>query len=34
MGQGKPLTELLMNQTVISSANYSFEERVITRAGN
>jgi hypothetical protein len=34
MGQGKPITELLMNQTVFNSANYSFAERVITSAGN
>ena len=33
MGQGKPFTELLMNQTVLSSVNYSCEERVVTRAG-
>jgi hypothetical protein len=27
IGQGKPLTELLWNQTVLSSPNYSFAER-------
>ena len=38
MGQDKPLTEFLIKQTVLSSANYSSAEgvikKVITRAGN
>lgn len=34
MGQGKPFTELLINQPLLSRANRNYEERVMTGLGN